>query len=61
MGHDSGECSRAYRCYRSQLGFFAYLLRLPRPGRKDFLDSEFYTRVIPGSPPVRRPSRSSSP
>jgi LmbE family N-acetylglucosaminyl deacetylase len=38
---------RAFRCYRSQLGFFAYLLRLPRPVRKVFLAREFYTRAIP--------------
>jgi hypothetical protein len=37
----------AYRCYRSQLGFFATLLRWPRPLRKVFLAREFYTRVLP--------------
>ena len=39
------EC--AYRCYRSQLGFFATVLRWPRPLRTIFLGREFYTRVVP--------------
>lgn len=38
---------RAFRCHRSQLGFFAFLLRLPLPVRRQFLATESYTRVIP--------------
>jgi LmbE family N-acetylglucosaminyl deacetylase len=38
---------RAFRCHRSQLGFFATLLRLPRPVHRLFFGSESYTRAIP--------------
>jgi len=38
---------RAFRCHRSQLGFFGTLLRLPRPVRRVFFGSESYTRTIP--------------
>jgi mycothiol S-conjugate amidase len=38
---------RAFRCHRSQLGFFATLLRMPRPVRRLFFGSESYTRARP--------------
>lgn len=38
---------RAFRCHRSQLGFFATLLRMPRAIRRQFFGSESYTRAHP--------------
>ena len=38
---------RAFRCHRSQLGFFAVLLRLPRQVHRIFFGSESYTRAVP--------------
>ena len=38
---------RAFRCHRSQLGFFATLLRMPRAIRRPFFGSESYTRAQP--------------
>lgn len=38
---------RSFHCHRSQLGFFAFVLRLPRPVRRRYFASEGYTRAIP--------------